>query len=75
MPVSAPRSVIKLKKVLPSAHKELLRICKVLEKHFRDVQDFEFTIEEKKVYMLQPATANVPASPQFASPARWLRKN
>ena len=51
--VRTPDPVIKLKKVLPSAHKELLRICKVLEKHFRDVQDFEFTIEEKKVYMLQ----------------------
>ena len=51
--VRTPDPVVKLKKVLPSAHKELLRICKVLEKHFRDVQDFEFTIEEKKVYMLQ----------------------
>ena len=51
--VRTPDPVVKLKKVLPSAHKELLRICKVLEKHFRDVQDFEFTIEEEKVYMLQ----------------------
>ena len=51
--VRTPDPVIGLKKVLPSAHKELLRICKVLEKHFRDVQDFEFTIEEKKVFMLQ----------------------
>jgi pyruvate,orthophosphate dikinase len=38
---------------MPKAHKELLRICKVLETHFRDVQDFEFTIEEEKVFMLQ----------------------
>ena len=51
--VRTPDPVAKLKKVLPSAHKELLRICKVLEKHFRDVQDFEFTIEEEKVFMLQ----------------------
>ena len=51
--VRTPNPVADLKKVLPSAHKELLRICKVLEKHFRDVQDFEFTIEEEKVYMLQ----------------------
>ena len=51
--VGTPDPVIGLKKVLPSAHKELLRICKVLEKHFRDVQDFEFTIEEEKVFMLQ----------------------
>ena len=51
--VHAPNPVADLKKVMPSAHKELMRICKVLEKHFRDVQDFEFTIEEEKVYMLQ----------------------
>ena len=51
--VRTPDPVADLKKVLPSAHKELLRICKVLEKHFRDVQDFEFTIEEEKVFMLQ----------------------
>jgi len=51
--VRTPDPVADLKKVLPRAHKELLRICKVLEKHFRDVQDFEFTIEEEKVFMLQ----------------------
>ena len=51
--VRTPDPVARLKKVLPSAHKELLRICKVLEKHFRDVQDFEFTIDEEKVFMLQ----------------------
>ena len=51
--VRTPDPVVKLKKVLPNAHKEILRICKVLEKHFRDVQDFEFTIEEEKVFMLQ----------------------
>jgi pyruvate,orthophosphate dikinase len=51
--VRTPDPVIGLKKVLPSAHKELLRICKVLENHFLDVQDFEFTIEEEKVFMLQ----------------------
>ena len=51
--VRTSNPVADLKKVMPSAHKELMRICKVLEKHFRDVQDFEFTIEEEKVYMLQ----------------------
>ena len=51
--VRTPNPVADLKKVMPSAHKELMRICKVLEKHFRDVQDFEFTNEEEKVYMLQ----------------------
>ncbi len=51
--VRTPDPVIGLKKILPSAHKELLRIRNVLEKHFTDVQDVEFTIQNKKVYMLQ----------------------
>ncbi|NBQ23553.1 MAG: pyruvate, phosphate dikinase [Verrucomicrobia bacterium] len=51
--VRTPNPVADLVKVMPKAHKELLRICKVLETHFRDVQDFEFTIEEEKVFMLQ----------------------
>jgi len=51
--VRTPDPVAKLKKVMPSAHKELEAIRGRLEKHFRDMQDFEFTIEERKVFMLQ----------------------
>ena len=35
------------------AHKELLKVRTKLEKHYRDVQDIEFTIERGKLYMLQ----------------------
>ncbi len=51
--VRTPDPVAKLKKVMPKAHKELEAIRAKLEKHFRDMQDFEFTIEERKVFMLQ----------------------
>ncbi|MCJ7594179.1 MAG: pyruvate, phosphate dikinase, partial [Desulfobacterales bacterium] len=51
--VRTPEPVAKLNKVMPSAHKELNRIRMVLEKHFRDVQDFEFTIEDGQVFILQ----------------------
>ncbi len=51
--VRTPEPVADLKKHLPKAHRELARIRKVLEQHFKDVQDFEFTIEEGKVFMLQ----------------------
>ncbi len=51
--VRTPDPVAKLKKVMPPAYKELDRIRAVLEKHFKDVQDFEFTIQEGKVFMLQ----------------------
>ncbi|MFQ3670897.1 MAG: pyruvate, phosphate dikinase [Verrucomicrobiia bacterium] len=51
--VRTPQPVAELKKAMPKAYAELDRIRLVLEKHFTDVQDFEFTIEEGTVYMLQ----------------------
>jgi len=51
--VRTPEPVAQLKKHLPRSYAELERIRQTLEKHFRDVQDFEFTIEEDVVYMLQ----------------------
>jgi pyruvate,orthophosphate dikinase len=51
--VRTPQPVAKLKEVMPAGYAELERIRKVLESHFRDVQDFEFTIEDGKVFMLQ----------------------
>ncbi|MBN38812.1 MAG: pyruvate, phosphate dikinase [Opitutae bacterium] len=51
--VRTPRPVAKLKRVLPKPFKELVAVQKKLEKHFKDMQDFEFTIENEKLYMLQ----------------------
>ena len=51
--VRTPEPVAQLKKQMPKAYQELERIRQTLEKHFRDVQDFEFTIEDGVVYMLQ----------------------
>ncbi|MBK9693711.1 MAG: pyruvate, phosphate dikinase [Gemmatimonadetes bacterium] len=45
--------IAKLKEEMPAAYAELDRIARVLERHFRDVQDMEFTIERGKLYMLQ----------------------
>jgi pyruvate,orthophosphate dikinase len=51
--VRTPKPVVELEKVLPAAAAELAQVRKTLEKHFRDVQDFEFTIEDGKLFMLQ----------------------
>lgn len=51
--VRTPKPVAELIKIMPAAAKELEQVRQTLEKHFRDVQDFEFTIEEGKVFMLQ----------------------
>jgi pyruvate,orthophosphate dikinase len=51
--VRTPEPVAALQEQMPGAYKELERIRQTLERHFRDVQDFEFTIEDRVVYMLQ----------------------
>jgi len=51
--VRTPELVAQLKKHLPAAFAELEAVRKTLESHFKDVQDFEFTIEDGKVFMLQ----------------------
>jgi len=51
--VRTPEPVAQLAKEMPAAYKELDNIRATLEKHFKDVQDFEFTIQDGKVFMLQ----------------------
>jgi pyruvate,orthophosphate dikinase len=51
--VRTPKPIAQLKQDMPKAHAELERVRQTLEKHFHDMQDFEFTIEDYKLYMLQ----------------------
>jgi len=51
--VRTPVPILELEKVMPSAYNQLREITTRLEKHYRDMQDFEFTIQDSKLYMLQ----------------------
>jgi len=51
--IRTPQKIEALGKILPEAYKQLLDIRKKLEKHYKDMQDIEFTVENKKLYMLQ----------------------
>jgi len=51
--VRTPQPVIELKKLMPKSYAELLKVRATLEKHFKDVQDVEFTIQDGKLFMLQ----------------------
>ncbi|HEY2124174.1 MAG TPA: pyruvate, phosphate dikinase [Chthoniobacterales bacterium] len=51
--VRTPQPVIELKRLMPKAHDELLKVRARLEKHFKDVQDVEFTIQDGRLFMLQ----------------------
>jgi len=51
--IRTPKPISELAEVMPEAYKELQRIANILEAHYRDMQDVEFTIERGKLYMLQ----------------------
>ena len=51
--IRTPQPIAELEQVMPRAYAELRSITKRLERHYRDVQDFEFTIEDEQLYMLQ----------------------
>jgi pyruvate, orthophosphate dikinase len=55
--IRTPRAIAELKSVMPRPYAQLQRVCRTLEKHYRDVQDIEFTIEDNTLWMLQTRSA------------------
>jgi pyruvate,orthophosphate dikinase len=51
--IRTPVPILELEKIMPDVYRQLREITTRLEKHYRDMQDFEFTIQEGKLYMLQ----------------------
>ena len=51
--IRTPQPIEKLKEEMPEAYKQFIDTCKLLEKHYKDMQDIEFTIENSKLYILQ----------------------
>jgi pyruvate,orthophosphate dikinase len=55
------RDISEMAEVMPDAHAELMDILRTLERHYKDMQDTEFTVEEGSLYMLQTRNAKRPA--------------
>ena len=51
--VRTPMPISKMQEVLPEVYAQFIEICNILENHYKDMQDMEFTIEKGKLYMLQ----------------------
>ena len=51
--VRTPMPIAQMEQEFPEAHAEFLKVCETLENHYHDMQDMEFTVENKKLYMLQ----------------------
>ncbi len=51
--VRTPMPIAKMAEIFPDVYKQFLKVCDILENHYRDMQDMEFTVENEKLYMLQ----------------------
>ncbi|MEG1495247.1 MAG: pyruvate, phosphate dikinase [Bacilli bacterium] len=51
--IRTPKSIETLNEIMPECYQEFVKICDILENHYRDMQDMEFTIENGKLFMLQ----------------------
>src|SRR5207237_4280211 len=51
--VRTPHPIAHLAKEMPAAHEALMKVREILEQHFKDMQDLEFTVEETRLYILQ----------------------
>ena len=51
--VRTPMPIAQMKEVFPEVYEQFLKVCEILENHYRDMQDMEFTIQDRKLYMLQ----------------------
>ena len=51
--VRTPMPIAQMEKEFPEAYADFLKVCETLENHYHDMQDMEFTVENKKLYMLQ----------------------
>jgi len=51
--IRTPKNIEELKDLMPDVYKQLLDVCNLLEKHYKDMQDIEFTVEKRKLYLLQ----------------------
>ncbi len=54
--IRTPKPMEELKKEMPEVYKQLLKVTEKLERHYKGLQDFEFTVQERKLYMLQTRT-------------------
>jgi pyruvate,orthophosphate dikinase len=54
--IRTPRPIAELERILPATYRHLQDVCKLLETHYRDMQDIEFTVERERLYLLQTRT-------------------
>ena len=72
--IRTPLKLSELERTLPKANKQLYEVRKILEKHYKEMQDLEFTVEEEKLYMLQCRTGKRSPAAAFKIAADMVKE-
>jgi pyruvate,orthophosphate dikinase len=73
--VRTPQPIAQLEREMSQVHKQLLEVCRQLEKHFRDMQDIEFTIERGRLFILQTRSGKRTATATIKIAAEMVQEN
>ncbi len=73
--IRTPSPIDELRKILPDVYKQFTKIAETLEKHYRDMQDMEFTIERGKLFMLQTRNGKRTAASALQIAVDLVREN
>ncbi|HJU13085.1 MAG TPA: pyruvate, phosphate dikinase [Candidatus Nitrosotalea sp.] len=72
--IRTPQQISQMAKELPAAYRELLKVCDMLERNFKEPQDIEFTVERGKFYLLQTRAAKMNASAMISTSVSMARE-
>ncbi len=72
--IRTPIKLAELERLLPKANKQLYEVRKILERHYKDMQDLEFTVEDEKLYMLQCRTGKRSPAAAFRIAADMVKE-
>ncbi|NIQ38109.1 MAG: pyruvate, phosphate dikinase [Proteobacteria bacterium] len=73
--IRTPKPVLHMKRQMPKQYKELEQVRHILEKHYHEVQDFEFTIERGTLYILQTRNGKMNAAARVKTSREMVREN
>ncbi len=72
--IRTPQTIDNLEKELPRTYSQLMQTCRRLEKHYKEPQDMEFTVEQGKFYMLQTRSAKMNASGMIRTSVEMVKE-
>ena len=72
--IRTPKHIDQMKDELPQIYKQLIKTCKLLEKHYKEPQDIEFTVEQNKFYLLQTRAAKMNAVAMIKTSVDMVRE-